>query len=384
MILYDSQNVIVALPMPLLLVVEDVGWWQGEDGSDRNQPYRNGFCRRHCLADYQALVGLSERLSMRIVIAMVLGEWDRSNLLRDVAGSTWMGHAWDNRSNQGPWLDEAADYLLGHQRQLELAVHGLCHEFWQDGKMRRSEFHDDDGRMRPREIVVSHLEAYGAILRENGFMDFPRLFVPPALRHSFGNGKESIQELLKGFGIDYVTTRFAKALQYRPPIHEMITWESGVAILERGISPVGWHDVAAIPGELPATPIVALHWGNLLHADPQRNGEVVDRWVEKIRNATAGIERILAADVADCWRQAAILYLADIHSDNKTISINLRHLPPLPFLHGPFSLKIRGTDPQRCRYHGATATVGSMDRNRISTVTLHPLPDTLEIRIDII
>ncbi|KAB2892325.1 MAG: hypothetical protein F9K32_01060 [Desulfobulbaceae bacterium] len=384
MILYDSRDVVVALPMPLLLVVEDVGWWQGEDGSGRNQPYRNGFCRRHCLADYHALVSLSGMLSMRIVIAMVLGEWDRSNLLREVVGATWMGTAWDNRANQGPWLDEAADYLLGHQRQLEIAVHGLCHEFWQDGRMQRSEFHDDGGRMRPREIVASHLEAFGAILRANGFMDFPRLFVPPALRHSFGNGEDSIQALLKGFGIDYVTTRFARARQYTPPVHEMLTWESGVAILERGVSPVSWRDMATTPGELPATPVVALHWGNLLHADPQRNGEIVDRWAEKILNATTGIERIAAADAADCWRQTAALYLADIRSDAASIFINLRQLPPLPSLRGPFSLKVLGAHPQRWRYYGAEAIVGSMDRNRISIVTLHPLPGALDIRIDTI
>ncbi|MBE0582155.1 MAG: hypothetical protein IH612_00175, partial [Desulfofustis sp.] len=84
MIIYHGPEGSISLPLPLFLVVEDVGWWQGEDGSARGEPFRNRFPRRHCLADYQALVGLSKRLGMRIAIAMVLGEWDTTNLLSEV------------------------------------------------------------------------------------------------------------------------------------------------------------------------------------------------------------------------------------------------------------------------------------------------------------
>jgi hypothetical protein len=49
------NKLVVSLPMPIFLVVEDVGWWQGRDGSANNEPFRIGFTRRHCLADYQAL-----------------------------------------------------------------------------------------------------------------------------------------------------------------------------------------------------------------------------------------------------------------------------------------------------------------------------------------
>lgn len=45
----------VTLPMPLFVVLEDVGWRQGRDGSAGQEPYRTGMARRHCLADYEAL-----------------------------------------------------------------------------------------------------------------------------------------------------------------------------------------------------------------------------------------------------------------------------------------------------------------------------------------
>ena len=384
MILYQSEECTVALPLPLFLVVEDVGWWEGKDGSGHNEPYRNGLCRRNCLADYEALVDLSERLSMRIAIAMVIGEWDRTNLLRDVAGATWMGRAWDNRLNQGPWLDQTADYLRSYQGNLELAVHGLCHEFWHNGKMLRAEFHDNDGYMRSREIVVNHLEAYAAILRQNGFLDFPRLFVPPALKHSFGNGEESMQAVLKNFGITHVTTRFAKARQYSPPVHARITWECGVAILERGLSPVVWQQMAAVPETLPLNPVVALHWGNLLHADPNRNEEIIARWAARLLAEAADLRRILSEDVADCWRQAAVYYCARVRLDDRAVIIDLRGLPPLPSLNGPFSLKIQEKRQRTWRFSGAEVINCRTGQERISTVRLQPLPGCLEIRIDLL
>jgi hypothetical protein len=384
MILFHAGDCTVSLPLPLFLVIEDVGWWQGEDGSARGEPYRNGFCRRHCLADYRALVDLSERLSMRIAVAMVVGEWDRTNLLRDIAGATWMGRAWDNRRNQGPWLAEAARYLCRHERHLELAVHGLCHEFWRDGKMQRAEFHDDDGLMRPREIVADHLRAYAAILRDNGFSGFPRLFVPPALRHSFGNGDGSMQAVLNDFGITHVTTRFARARQYSPPIHDKITWECGVALLERGLSPVAWPQAAAEPQALPLNPIVALHWGNLLHPDPARNGEIIARWAQRIVAEAADIGRIMAIDVDDCWRQAAVCYLARFRFGQRMVGIDLRDLPSLPSLNGPFSLKIRAVPPVGWRCSGARIIGRGTDNGGITTVRLQPEPGHSEIRIDIV
>lgn len=189
--LADAQ---ISIPLPIFIVIEDVGWWQGADGSEHNEPYRNRFCRRHCLADYQALARLAEHLSMRIALGMVMGEWDRTDFLKGVPGATWMGAYWNNQINRGPWLDEAANFLRDNSGLLEIALHGVCHEFWQQGKMQRSEFHDRNGIMRSEEIIRSHLHAFGILLEQNGFKELPRLFIPPALNYSFGNQDRSIHD----------------------------------------------------------------------------------------------------------------------------------------------------------------------------------------------
>jgi hypothetical protein len=362
----------ISLPMPLFLVIEDVGWWQGYDGSENNEPYRNNFPRRHCLADYRALARLAERLSMRIALGMVLGEWDRTNFLKDVPGATWMGDSWDNRANQGPWLAEAETYLQEQSANLEIALHGICHEFWQDGRMQRSEFHDGEDRMRSADLVRSHLDAYAVLLEQNGLPAFPRLFVPPALYHSFGNGEDSIQALLHDYGIEYVTTRFSRARKYAEPMHPCLTWECGVAILERGLSPVDWDVPTSPPVWNEPGAILPLHWGNLLHPDPDRSADIVDGWAAMLLEKTGCLERILSQDLASCWRQAAAYYFCGMRREGRAVIVDLRNIPDLPCLAGTFSLKIKEKDTATWICQGAKILSDTVNSDQIRTLKLLP------------
>jgi len=371
--------------MPVFLIVEDVGWWQGADGSAVQQPYRNAFPRRHCLADYQALVRLARRLGTCIAVGMVLGEWDRSNVLRDVPGATWMGDGWDNQDNQGPWLDEVAGYLCDNQDSLELGLHGLCHEFWNDGKMERSEFHDGEGVMRPAPVIKAHLEAFARIFADNGLSGTPRLFLPPALNHSFGNGKESIQAILHEYGIRHVITRFARARHFAPPYHEFMTWECGVGLLERGLSPVSWHVPASSPVWDFSGPILPLHWGNLLHPDPGQNDAVIDGWAEMLLAGTAGPHFMLAKTFIDCWRQAAVFYFGQLSADDWSITLNLQALPKdIPYDDGgdrsAFQLKIRTPHTVPLRVEGAQVLTEQTD-GEICTLQIIPRPGTEKIKL---
>ena len=368
--------------MPVFPIIEDVGWWQGQDGSAVQQPYRNAFPRRHCLADYQALVRFADRLGVRIGLGMVLGEWDRKNMLGEIPGATWMGKDWHNDENNGPWLDEAAEYLRAQKDSLELGLHALCHEFWQGGKMERSEFHDQYGNMRRRQVITSHLEAFGMILEQNGFSEFPRLFFPPALHHSFGNDTRSIQALLYEHGIRHVITTFSRARRYSSPHHEKITWECGVGLLERGLSPVPWNMCASLPRWDFSGPILPLHWGNLLHPDPGNNSEVVDGWAEMLLSETAGPERILAKNYDICWRQAAIFYFGKISADGEAIIVDLRALPKdMPGSVGSFFLTIRGRRLMRIQSKEAQIVSDYFDDSGKSTVQLLPKQGNQRIRI---
>lgn len=338
----NLAGVTISLPMPVLVVVEDVGWWRGEDGSRLGQPYRNGFSRDHCLADYHALVRLARALGVRVVIGMVLGEWDRANLLRQVPGATWQGELWDNSGNLGPHLDEAAACLRDHSHLLELACHGLCHEFWQDGNLSRSEFHEKNGAMRAEKVVYRHLAAYGELLAANGLPSSPRVFLPPALCHGFG-GAGSMQKLLGEFGYEFVITSFPRMDWRMAPQSPWLAWEHGVRLLERGSAPVPWHVAAAEPIWDFAGPVLPLHWSNLLHHQPSASAAVVDGWAEMLRQGTSGLERLLAADLPACWDQLVVWSRGEIGCDEGRAVIDLRRARAVPGFSGRFFLKTMGS-----------------------------------------
>ncbi len=368
------NNLVVSLPMPIFVIVEDVGWWQGADGSAYNEPFRNRFPRRHCLEDYRALVRLAKRLKMRLALGMVLGEWDPDNLLQDVVGATWMGKSWDNRRNRGPWLDESGQFLRDNNDWLEIACHGLCHEFWRDGRMERSEFHDQNCRMRPGDIVGSHLDAFAKLLAAYNLPGFPRLFLPPALLHSFGNGEDSMQALLHEYGIRYVVTVFSRARGYCQHRHEKITWECGVGLLERGLSPVPWHAVAATPVWDFGNPILPLHWGNLLHPDPEQNFLIVDAWAEMLEKRASTQEYVVAADFSSCWEQAAAYHLVRLTAGDRKITLDLGRLLHVPGCKGSLIVKIHCPPDLLWQCRGGQVLSCQSDSAEIATVVLRPLP----------
>ena len=70
------------VPMPIQVVIDDVGWWSGENGTKRQEPFRTGINRNHVPADYRAIVDLGVKLGVRPQAATILCEWDRKNILR--------------------------------------------------------------------------------------------------------------------------------------------------------------------------------------------------------------------------------------------------------------------------------------------------------------
>ena len=123
-----------AIPMPLQIVIDDVGWWSGVNDSESGGPFRSGIVRDHVPADYEAIVVLGQKLGMRPQAAFIACEWDRENILKDIPTSTWMGADWDNNRWVGPWLEEAADILRTNRDHVELVAHGVGHEYWESGE----------------------------------------------------------------------------------------------------------------------------------------------------------------------------------------------------------------------------------------------------------
>ena len=369
--------------MAIQLVIEDVGWWDRSHPVGPNDPFRSGLHRRHHPKDYAALVHLAKGLGMRPLIAFVACEWDRTNLLKQIPSATWMGSNWDNRHNVGPWLDEAAEILNANRAHLEIGLHGVGHEYWDKGRRSRTEFHTPEGEMRPKEHIQRHLEAFGAILEQNGLDAFPRAFVPPGLNHSFGNGESGIHPLLNRFGICQVTTNLSKAKMHRPAQMPNMAWESGVLLIERGPAPVPWHTPATTPEFSFDRPVLSLHWANLLHEDTRRNLEIIQNWVAFIDAGYDRLEQTLAKDTTTCWSQFAYRTLSPIRRSGQAFGIDLSQLRRLPqkAIQPFFYLNVRSRKPMRWQIEGGKMETRKNPHKTVQSFTIRPDEGRDEIRL---
>lgn len=292
-----TSGLMVSIPMPIQIVIDDVGWWSGEDGHERQEPYRTGINRNHVPADYQAIVDLGIKLGVRPQAATILCEWDRTNILRDVPTITWMCEKWDNSRWVGPWLDEAADIIRNNQNHYELTMHGVGHEYWHDENMTRAEWADSSGTMRPLDQVEIHLDYFEKLVHQNQLGSFPTSFVPTAFLHGFGltgDHKISMAEVVKKRGIDYINTPFNNMYNAEGAQFGLFGIDSGVITVDRGEDLLDWDVFGGKPrGELTG-PTCGLHWPNLLHEDPNRNSEIVDGWVKLLKPYNDKAETLLA------------------------------------------------------------------------------------------
>ncbi len=365
-----------AIPMPLQVVIDDVGWWSGEDGSKWQEPYRTGIDRRHVPADYRAIVELGRALGIRPQAATVLCEWDTKNILRALPESTWMGGEWDNRRWVGPWMEEAADVIRQNQAHYELTIHGLGHEHWTNGRFTRAEWADERGRMRPREQVEAHLDAFEAILEQHQLGGLPRSFVPTAFRHGFGRTEGravSMAELLARRGVTYINTPFGSMANADGVQHGVFGLDSGVMTVDRGDDLLDWDVIGQVP-EGPVTgPTCGLHWPNLLHPDPERNSEIVAGWVALLAPYDDRAETMLAPDSLSFQHQLAHHVCTRITRSGDAIDLDFRETDTLPVPLGRGSLTLKVTSASALAFSSETVTIGPASSHRDGSAVLHTL-----------
>lgn len=354
----DNEKFKVFIPMPLQVVIDDVGWWSGEDGSKRQEPYRTGINRNHVPADYRAIAELGRALGIRPQAAVVLCEWDKENILKHVPTSTWMGEAWDNSKWIGPWLDEAAEIIRRNQQYLELTVHGVGHEYWEGGAFTRAEWTDSNGQMRPPDQVKLHLEYFGKLLDQHDLGPFPGSFVPAAFRHSFGpsEGRNlSLASILKNWGVNYINTPFSSMYNKKRVQYEFFGIDSGVITIDRGEDEFPWLTFPGDPTSELTGPTCGLHWPNMLHPDPERNSEIVERWVNYLSQFNERPGMMLAPDSEAFQHQLEHHTLTKVRFIRNAIELDLTETDMLRGSAGSqeVTLKILTESPLQFKAEGA-------------------------------
>ena len=371
-----NNGVSVFIPMPIQVVIDDVGWWSGKDGSKYQQPYRTGINRNHLVADYEAIVTLGRRLGIRPQAAMVLCEWDRENILKKLPTSTWMGEKWDNSRWVGPWLDEAADVILSNKEHFEFTMHGIGHEWWENGVFTRAEWATEDGTMRPRDQVEKHLDFFGKLMEQNRLGSFPVSFVPTAFNHGFGltgDHKVSMAELLKKRGVNYINTPFDQ-IQNRENIQfKEFGFDSGVMTVDRGRDLLDWNNIGMTPSGEIKGPTCGMHWPNLLHEDPDRNPEIVEGWVNLLAPYKDKPDTMLAENSVFFQKQLLHHQVTKINTEDRAIKIDFSETDKTPKLLNPDELVIKVDSPAKLDFHSDSVKIVSTSSVKTDNGLLYTL-----------
>ena len=378
-----ENDVRVTIPMPIQVVIDDVGWWSGEDGHEKQEPYRTGINRNHVPADYQAIVDLGKALNIRPQAAMILSEWDTENILKNLPTSTWMGENWKNKKWLGPWLEEAAEIIISNRKYFEFTIHGIGHEYWNHGKFTRAEWADRNGIMRNREQVEAHLDFYEKLMTQHKLGPFPTSFVPTAFLHSFGLSEGntiSMAEVLKRRGVKYINTPFEDMFHADRVSHEVFGFDNDVITVDRGRDLLSWKSIGEVPeGELKGS-TCGLHWPNLLHPDSDRNGEIVQSWVDFLKPYNEKAETLLARNSEDFCHQLVHHRCTTLKVTSDHIKIDFSDVNKLQSPIGQKDVVLKIESPAELVFEPENVIIDSetkerADKNIMYTLNLTRLPD---------
>lgn len=325
-----DSNSFACVPYSFMIVVDDVGWWRGDDHRYKNGPSRSGIGRRHCAEDYRAIIELGRSLNMRIKCGFVVGEWDRTNILARVRNSNKYGAKWDNGSRLDPSIDEVADIINEGQDYMELALHGTMHMYWTDtGVMKPAEFFQMDeetGRyiMTSPDIIRDHLDAYFEICHQNGLPMDIESFIPPCFNYVFSPYEDKLSAILTEYGIKYISTPF-KSMQYtteEKPVDVGV--ENGIITVDRTSDWTPWDGVGLSPPKDIKRSYYGMHWPNFLNENPQGNMDVVKRWVDYFSQYGEKFDILPARDNAMGSAQALYKRFLKIKTQDNTMTLDFK------------------------------------------------------------
>jgi len=385
----EGVEIKVTIPIPIQIVIDDVGWWSGTDGSNRQEPYRTCISRNHVPADYQAIVDLGKKLGVRPQAATILCEWDRENILRNLPTSTWMGSKWDNSKWVGPWLDEAADIIRNNKNHYELTLHGVGHEYWENDKFTRAEWADRSGTMRPLDQVELHLDYFAKLMDQNQLGTFPTSFIPTAFLHGFGptgDHKISLAEVIKKRGMTYINTPLSNMYNAKAVQFKLFGIDAGVMTIDRGADLFHCDIFRGSPNGVISGPTCGLHWPNLLHEDPDRNPEIVEAWVAFLNTYHHRLDSTLALDSDSFQNQLVHHVCTNVRLSENLIELKFTDTESVSekIRKGRLLLKIESKTWLSFKTEGINLKSQSFERindRYLYSLALECLPDRMTARI---
>jgi hypothetical protein len=286
----------------------------------------------------------------------VLCELDRENAVAKLPSATRAGSKWDNTANVSPEQLRIMDTVKSQSAFLEFGLHGVGHEYWENGRRHRAEWYNlQDKRPWAEEEIRAHLDMFRTIMAQYGLSkahghSFPESFVPTAYSYFWNPSAKpySLGKILREYGVKYVNTAFSEIPQLNPPESGSGGFDNGVLVLDRHNFGNEWWEPATLPRKPISafdTDIIEAHWVNLLATDDIFQASVNEKWIALLQSIQAEEGRYLAKNTEQLYSQWLYKQHCKVEEPEPgRLLIDARLMPKEAFdagMVGPLVLKVK-------------------------------------------
>ncbi|MGE4288707.1 MAG: hypothetical protein AB7E36_08470 [Salinivirgaceae bacterium] len=336
-----TQNAGIIFPRPFAFAIDDLGWNIGNNSGDVDEvgPYRIGLDRKMDIKDYKAIVEVCKAVGVRVQGLFVLSEMDRENILAKFPTTTWQGANWDNSANVCPEQVEIMKYVQENAAHLEFGLHGLGHEYWLNGQLKRAEWYNKvDNYPWPEEIMKEHIQCFKKIMAQYGLSEenghsFPESFVPCSYAYYWNpQGKYSTGKIMSEAGVKYANTLFEEISELNPPKgNNGGGFDNGIVVVNRITYGNEWFELSKLPTvdlELQESDMIESHWSNWLAQDDFMQEETNKKWIEYYKMVQSNRERYAAKNSEQFYSQWLYKkYTMVSEREMGTVEIDNRNMP---------------------------------------------------------
>lgn len=356
----------VVLPTALQICVDDVGWFTGADDRYLSRPSRTGMTRRHVAADYTAINEIGKAIGQKIMCPLVLGEWDKDNILRGEVGVVYDPHTWDRASLIDMKLAKQCFEAAESSEYIEYAIHGVLHgNYDADGKqiteLECFECKDKDtdysgyinygdGLLitQSEEEIAHRFELFFKLYDMWGFKKKIRSYAAPngLPQNLKGDDMLALAKVLKKNGIKYWANSSRKPVGYTD-------FRDGILYMEKccnchipwnacDVDPDYVQDFAKETDENTGT-VMSTHWPNFLRFNAQNNLQNVEKWAAFFKRQSEIFGLMISKDIAFAGSQCVYHTYSKVDFNDKVIRVDISECQEKgnDYLSGEFYISLK-------------------------------------------
>ena len=328
----------IKIPVALQIRVDDVAWQKGQDERCLRKPSRSGLPRMHHPLDYIILNELGKALDMHIGCSLVLGEWDKDNILRGVPHVTFNEKGWDRASELDMDYCEKCFEALDGGEYLDYTLHGLMHGYYVDDKLlvelqyypnvydkeKGCYLKDVYGKL-PYDEFRRHIELFLQIYNSWGFKKEILSFASPCGAIGTPQSNADYADIIKEYGMIYWNNGFYEFEHDNMDVVNGVICTQAVEFLPweaYDIDPRYMPDIMTGNEERPKTDYCS-HWTNYIRFNPENNLERLPLWIDYFNRQSEIFGAMLSRNTGFAASQAVYNRFADMKFEDGKCIIDL-------------------------------------------------------------